>query len=202
MPEEPEMDIREQHETVEEIRHGHEEAEHEGGNGWLRWISLSTAILAVIAAVASLQSGTLVNEALLEQSKAVQYQAQASDQWAYYQAAGIKANTAEQTSDLLAVIPAGAASTQKYKDQSVKYESKKEEITKQAKELEKKRDESEHESDHFMHSHHIFAYCVTFTQVAIALAAIAALTRRRPVWYGSLVLGAIGLGFMIKGFLG
>ena len=44
-----------------------------------------------------------------------------------------------------------------------------------------------------MHRHHGFANAVALFQVSIALGALAALTRARSVWYGSLGLGGIGL---------
>ena len=62
--------------------HVHEKAEH--GASWISWVALSTAILAVLAAVSGLLSGGRVNEAMMNQIEA-------SDQWAYYQAKGIKA---------------------------------------------------------------------------------------------------------------
>ena len=60
--------------------------------GWLTYLALTTAIIAVLAAIASLESGTYSNSALLEKNEAVLLQAKASDQWAYYQAKGIKRN--------------------------------------------------------------------------------------------------------------
>ena len=45
-----------------------------------------------------------------------------------------------------------------------------------------------------MHRHHYFADAVALLQVAIALGAIAALTRRRAAWVGSAILGVIGCG--------
>src|SRR5438046_8244551 len=67
--------------------HLHEEihfhAEH-GGARWISWVALSTAILAVLAAIAGLLSGSHANEAMMDQIKA-------SDQWSYYQAKSIKA---------------------------------------------------------------------------------------------------------------
>jgi hypothetical protein len=48
---------------------------------------------------------------------------------------------------------------------------------------------------HLMHLHHRFAEGVAFFQVAIALGAVAALTRKHLVWLGSLAVGAIGLVF-------
>src|SRR4051812_1801928 len=63
--------------------HIHHSAEH-GGERWISWVALSTAILAVLAAIAGLLSGQHANEAMANQIEA-------SDQWAYYQAKGIKA---------------------------------------------------------------------------------------------------------------
>jgi len=128
-------------------------------------------------------------------------QSQASDQWAYYQAKGLKSNGAKQTADLMAALPAHAESAEKWKAEAERYKEEQKEIDKKARELEKERDEEGRESMHRMHQHHIFAYCVTFTQVAIALSAIAALTRRKPVWYVSLLLGAGGLFVFLAGVL-
>ncbi|MGH9317003.1 MAG: DUF4337 family protein [Thermoanaerobaculia bacterium] len=50
------------------------------------------------------------------------------------------------------------------------------------------------EADHLLARHHGFANAVAVFQVSIALGAVAALTRSRPVWYGSLLLGAGGVG--------
>lgn len=202
MPEEIEIETKELQETIEEIREErHERQEEEKRSGWLKYISLSTAMLAVVAAVGALYSGSLVNEALLEKNKAVLLQAQASDKWAYYQAKGLKSNGASQTADLLAVNPSQAVAAEKWRGEAARYKSDQETIKKEAEDLEKQRDEKGVESEHFMHHHHLFAYCVTFTQVAIALSAIAALTRRKPVWYFSMLAGVFGLGYFIYGFL-
>ena len=43
-----------------------------------------------------------------------------------------------------------------------------------------------------MHRHHGFAKSVAIFQVAIALGAVAVLTRNRLVWFGPLLLGVVG----------
>src|SRR5207247_3463306 len=63
--------------------HIHHHAEH-GGEKWISWVALSTAILAVLAAIAGLLSGSHANEAMMKQIES-------ADQWAFYQAKGIKA---------------------------------------------------------------------------------------------------------------
>ena len=52
-----------------------------------------------------------------------------------------------------------------------------------------------------MHRHHGFAISVAFFQVAIALGAVAALTRNRLVWWASLAVGAAGLVSFVRAFL-
>src|SRR5216683_4203267 len=75
---------------------------------WLQWLALSTALFAVLAAIASLKSGQLANESLLRMNEAALKQAQASDAWSYYQAKGIKQITREVEVDLLGASHAPA----------------------------------------------------------------------------------------------
>src|SRR5579859_570984 len=84
MPEEIEVDTDRLRETIDE------EMEREGG-GLLRKVAMSTALFAALAAIVSLQAGSTVNEALVLKTDSTRLQAQASDQWAYYQAKGLKA---------------------------------------------------------------------------------------------------------------
>src|SRR5262249_28811209 len=93
MPEEPEVETEKLHEMI------HEQLEHAGG-ALLRRVALTTALLAAIAALAAEQAGGTANEALALRTEAAQLQAQASDQWAYYQAKGIKAEVREATANV------------------------------------------------------------------------------------------------------
>src|SRR5437773_917763 len=120
MPDEIDLDPREQQEKIDEHLHG-EHGHEEKLPDWTRMIPLTTAIIAVIAAVAAMQAGALVNEALIEQSQGVQFQAQASDQWAYYQAKGIKGNTAQQTAELLGLSAGGKDRATFYQSEAKRY---------------------------------------------------------------------------------
>ena len=143
MPEEIELDAREQQEKLEEIHRQQEEpGTDKHASNWARLVSLSTAVLAVIAAVAALHSGTLVNEALLEQGKGTQAQAKASDAWAYYQAKSLKQNGAEQTAAILAANPATRDAAARYEAAAKRYDQEKADQMAEAKTLEKERDEA------------------------------------------------------------
>ena len=184
MPEEIELDSDNLRETIDK------EIEREGGK-LLRGIALSTAIFAAFAAVVALQAGATVNEALVLKTEATRLQAQASDQWAFYQAKGIKAAAADAGSQSWLSVgkPAPAALTAKIAKEANDQQA----IRKKAEELEKERDAKSLEADHLLERHHLLADAVALLQVAIALGAVAALTRRRIMWLASMLLGAIGV---------
>src|SRR5256885_16831049 len=93
-------------------------AEH-GGAPWISWVALSTAILAVLAAIAGLLSGHHANEAMMNQIEA-------SDQWGYYQAKSIKASVLE------AKMTLAAAATEKDKEKAAQYQEEQSEIRREA----------------------------------------------------------------------
>ena len=176
----------------------HEEVEHEGGQ-LLKSIAITTAIMAAFAAVAALRAGATVNEALLLKTEATQLQAQASDQWAYYQAKGIKAAVLEGTA--AAWTAAGKPVPPDIIEKQQKYAKEQTEITAAAHEKEHERDQRGAEAEHLLHHHHLFANSVALLQVAIALGAVAALTRIRVVWIGSSLVGLAGIGFFAAAIL-
>jgi len=184
MPEGPEVETEKLREDI------HEELEHEGG-AFLKRIALTTAILAVFAAIAALRAGATVNEALMERTEAARLQAEASDQWAYYQAKGIKAAVEEASRTSWLAI--GKEPPPEYEKEKERRADEQKEISKTGREKEKQRDEKLAESDHLIHLHHRFANAVAIFQVSIALGAVAALTRNRAVWLISILLGAGGI---------
>lgn len=191
MPEEIEIDTDNLRETIDR------EIERAAGS-LLRTIALTTALFAALAAIASLEAGGTVNEALALKTEATRLQAEASDQWGYYQAKGLKAAVADAQKNTWIALdktpPAQLATdSERYADDQKKSREK-------AEALERERDAKSEEGDALMHRHHFFAQSVALLQVAIALGAIAALTRKRAAWIGSTVLGAIGLGFFVYAF--
>ncbi|HKD19444.1 MAG TPA: DUF4337 domain-containing protein [Thermoanaerobaculia bacterium] len=192
MPEGPEVETEKLRETIDE--------EHEHGKeSFLKQIALTTAFFAAFAAISALRAGATINEALMLRTEAARLQAQASDQWSFYQAKGIKAaiDEASRTSWLAM----GKTPPAEYGDRKNRYAAEQKEIEAKAREKEKERDEKIVESEHLLHRHHGFAYAVAIFQVSIALGAVAALTRSRPVWVGSLALGLGGIALVAWTFL-
>ncbi len=149
------------------------------------WVALSTALLAVIAAVAALLAGHAANEALLEQIDA-------ADKWSYYQAKSIKEAVLASKTELLAAL--GKPIDPKDGEKLAGYKSEMGQIKEEA-------ESKEAESASHMHRHVILARAVTCFQIAIALAAVAVLTRKKPLWLGSLVLAAVGVVFFVAGLV-
>jgi hypothetical protein len=184
MPEEPEVETEKLHEAIKE------ELEHEGGR-FLKQIALTTALFAALAAIASLLGGATVNEALVLKTEAARLQSEASDQWAFYQAKGIKA--AVQEASRTSWLSIGKEPPGEYGEKQKRYGEEQVEIQSKAKEFEKQRDEKSAEADHLLHRHHGFANSVAILQVAIALGAVAALGRNKFVWLVSLLSGVSGI---------
>ncbi len=186
MPEGPEVETEKLHETI------HEELHKEGGN-FLRNIALTTAVLAALAAISSLRAGATVNEALRLETRATRLQAEASDQWAYYQAKGIKGAVAEAVQATWSA--AGKPAPPEAAERVARYGREQADIKETAEKLEKEREAHEREAEHLMHLHHRFANAVALFQVAIALGALAALTRKQLVWLVSMGVGVVGIAF-------
>lgn len=132
-------------------------------------------------------------------------QAQASDQWAFFQSKSIKGYVYELQKekfemDLKAnkgLSRALAADYEKriaaYKEKSERYEKEKEEIKKKAEDLEQQRDEAK------LHSA-AFGMAAMFLQIAILLSSIAALMKRKLFWFIGMAGGCFGLVYFFNGF--
>jgi len=159
----------------------HEEAQH-ARESWLRGSALLSALLAVIAAVASLKSGHAINTSMLAQI-------QAAEQWNYYQAKGLKLMLVETEQTLLQQLGKPlAADSQRLQ----KYQAEQEAIKTKAEAL------AESAQRH-LEQHEVLSRAVTISQIAIAIVAIGVLTRRRHFVLVAGVLGIGGLWFLLQG---
>jgi hypothetical protein len=152
---------------------------------WIMMVALTAALLAVLAAVSALMAGHHANEATIDQIKA-------SDQWAFYQAKGIKSSVLETKTAILREMGKGVDANDEAKIKQYKDEQK--EIEKEARELQQS-------SQRHLDLHHGIAQSVTIFQISIAICAIAVLTRKRMLWYGSLLLGVIGSIFLLTAIM-
>ncbi len=156
---------------------------HGGHDRLAMRVALSSVVIAVLAAVSALHAGHHANEAVIEQM-------QAADQWSYFQAKGIKLTVLSANRDLLTALG---------KELPAESLARIEGYKKEQAQIEEKAHESEQASAAHLHHYKTLANGVTLFQVGIAMAAMAVLTRRRPLWYVSLLLGMGGAVFLALG---
>jgi Domain of unknown function (DUF4337) len=166
---------------------------------WLNYLALTTVILAVCATLSTLKGGGF-------SSRSVMSQAQASDQWSYYQAKSIKGYIYDLQKEKLELdlksLKSGASRSvvaeyerkiDAYNQKAKKYDEEKEEIKKKAEDLEKRRDDAQTHSS-------AFGLAAMFLQIAILLSSIAALMKKKFFWLLGLAVGCFGLVYFLDGF--
>ncbi len=166
-----------------------EHAEHaaHSGDPLLMKVSVTIAILAVVAAtigsLETIESGT----ALSKKSESVLLQNRATDQWSYFQAQSIKRNMYD-----IAKLssPAQAAA---YEDKARGYETESESTKTKAEEFGHESDALLEAGEHHEKRHHVLTVGVTMLHVGIAVATLSIIMKgRRWPWYASMVLGVFG----------
>jgi preprotein translocase subunit SecF len=166
------------------------------GAGLAQYVAIFTAILATIGAIISYQGGHSQNEALYFKNEAVLKKADASNQWAYYQGKSTKQNLAE----LAEGLTNNAEQKAKYAAEIKRYKGEKDEIKKEAERLEKLSLEADKKSEHALSPHDKLAQSMTLIQIAISLASICVLTRRRWMLGVAGVAAAAGLVYWVLAF--
>ena len=150
-------------------------------------LAVVTAILATAGALFSYMAGATQAEASLDKNNAAISKTEAADQWNFYQAKSGKEALANLAS---ALVP--DAKRDFYVKEAARYKAEKQTILDKAEQLEKVSKNWDQASDREMESHHRWAQATTILQVSIALAAIALLTRKRWLEWGTIALGLSG----------
>ncbi|MBI5236321.1 MAG: DUF4337 domain-containing protein [Deltaproteobacteria bacterium] len=171
------------------------------GANWTSWVALSTAALAVAAALTTLYMGKFSSRTVLSQM-------QESDQWAYYQAKSIKGHAYELQREKLELeltmykakgaLPSEVKNAYDktigaYVETVKRYDAERKEIKEKAEALSKVKEDSQLRAGKF-------AYGLILLQIAIMLSSIASITKKPLLWYFGLGLGVVGVFFFIDGF--
>ncbi|MBI3100573.1 MAG: DUF4337 domain-containing protein [Burkholderiales bacterium] len=176
--------------ALEHATHGgHHEAAHDEGGSMTNQIAMFTAIIATVGAIFAYMGGATQANAGLYKNDAAIKKTEASNQWNYFQAKSTKQSLAEVSRDLTPNTEEKA----KYQAKIDRYEKEKNDIKAAAEKLEQEATEWDKKSDAQMHQHHRWAQATTALQVAIALAAIALLTKKKWLEYAMFGVGAIGV---------
>lgn len=154
-------------------------------------VSFSISVLAVLVALVTVLSHRAHTTAVLDQARA-------SDEWGLYQAKKIRQTSIQSTSDLLVVLapnnPAAVARLQDYKTHTAKWDADLAESERKARGLEEQVEGAEHKAGRFDAGEALL-------QIAVVLASITLLTRKRLYWIVALGLGALGATFAAFGYL-
>lgn len=175
------------------VEHAAEHANTDHGqHGMTNQIAMFTAIIATVGAIFSYMGGATQASAGLFKNDAAIKKTEAANQWAYYQSKSTKQSLTELAYEL--------AAENKKPGLAVKlerYEQEKNAITQKAEALEAESLALDERSEAQMHQHHRWAQATTALQVAIALAAIALLTRKKWLEWG--MFGVAGIGVAVGG---
>ena len=189
--------MEEEYEVPSPHEHAMEDAAENDGQGLTQKIALMTAILATVGALVSYQSNSAQNEAMFLKNQSILKQAEASDQWAFYQAKSVKSHLDEAMATLATDPDIKARFTADKKRED------KEKVMIQS-EAQKLQDESRQlgqESDAKLRPHERLALALSALQIAIALAAITVLTKRRWLLWGSIAFAVIGVLTAVSAFM-
>lgn len=177
--------------------HVHHEATS-GHNGFATRIAVLTACLATLGALCSYQSGKTMTDAVLLKNEAAMRKTEAADHWAFYQAKGIKQMLTENAAEL-AKEPASQSAL---RSKAKQYQEDKDQLQRQARALEGQANTLNDESEQVIHLHHRWAQAMMIIQIAISLAAITILTKKRWLYFSALAAAVSGLLLAILGLLG
>ena len=174
--------------------------EKEKKDAWTKYVSLTMVCLAVLTAIASQRGGGYTTRTLTQMNEATFNQANASDQWAFFQAKSIKQNLYEIAREQLSKTGEApdAKQLEKVTAKIDKYEQEKGGITKEAKGFEHKRDAARQAATQAAEHAKQMGLAVSMFQVAIAIGGICLVVKMKPLWFVSLALSAYAIFKMFQ----
>ncbi len=178
------------HDTPLEAHEHAEHAEHAAHDPFTGRVSITIAVLAVLAAASGSLETVEAGKAITSSSEAVLKQDQATDNWGLSNSKAVRKNlyviaAAEDPSKADAFSKAEAKNDQ---DEAKSREK--------AQDFEKERDALLAESRSHEERHHWLTAAATLVEVGIAISTVAIITRRRWFWIGAIVLGVAGCGLL------
>jgi hypothetical protein len=192
-------DLNELKALVAELRAEHvAQKEKEKRERWVKYVSLTMVVVAVLAAVATLKGGGFSTRSLKEMNEATFNQTQASDQWSFFEAKSIKQNLYQLELERLtnASVP-DAVAVAKMKTKVDKYEKDKEDITAKAKQFEAARDAARDRATAAAEHSKGMGLAITLFQVAIAMGAMCLIVKKKPMWFAAMFFATLAAAQMV-----
>jgi len=179
--------------SSEELHELQERAEHAKHDPSVAPVSLTMAVLAVLVAVVSLLGHRASTEEVMKR-------AEASDQWAYYQAKSIRGHEDKLFAALTGIANSSNPEAltkvrEEYLQESDRYRDEQNEIQKMAQELEQEVTAAHKRADRYDLGE-------VFLEIALVITSITLLSGRRIFWHTGFLMAAIGIALAVIGALG
>jgi hypothetical protein len=179
--------------------------ERERRESWTKYVSLTIVIIAVIAAIAAQSGGKYGSEGLTGLNNATYFQTQASDQWSYYEAKSIKQKQYELARDGLlhsaATDPKVADLVKTYEDQIAADKKSQADAKAEAKKFEDQRDQNRKIAELASSKGGKMGMAISLFSVAVAVASICLVTKKKPLWFMSMALSAGAIFEMVRAYM-
>jgi len=184
---------------LEELE-AHEHAEHAGhaahaADPLISRVTLTIAVMAVLAAVGATLETTEGDKTIVSKNEAVIQQNQATDAWNFYQAKSLKKNLYALAADQ------GGPKAADYAKIAAQNGADQTGIAKQAKGFEAARDRWSEQAEVHERRHGRLTIASTLLHMAIAIATLAIILRRRWPWGTAMILTAAGLALAAWAYL-
>ncbi|HEY0267168.1 MAG TPA: DUF4337 family protein [Rhizomicrobium sp.] len=178
----------------------HEHAEHaehaaHARDPFISRVSITVAILAVMAAAAGSLETVEGGRAITESSEAVLAQDKATDSWNEYQADSLKRHMYE------IAAAAGGPKAADYAGEIGKDREGQDKARDKAREVEKERDARLRQSAVHEQRHHWLTGAATLIEIGIALSTVAIITGKRAFWFSAIGLGGVGAALFATAYL-
>lgn len=175
-----------------------DELEERRDKTFSRRVALTTAVYAVILAIASLGAGNAMKHMLLAQQ-------QSSDQWAFYQAKVIRehlyrAQALVMQAELADVAAARGPRQERQQELAARFSEEEKRYNAEKKDIEKDAKRLEHERDHYRQRDRYFEFAEVFLQIAIVCSSVAILASSRAMYGFSMVMAVLGVLSTLNGF--
>lgn len=177
-----------------------EQIEHHavhGKDNFASKIAVLTACLATVGALCGYEGGKTLTEATLVKNESAIVKTEAADKWSFFQAKSIKQSLAENSAD----NTTNEILKEKFLKKAETYSKDKNTIQEEAKKLDEKAESLNKESEEIIHHHHRWAQAMMALQIAISLAAITILTKKKWMFFTSLGVSLVGLILTVMGFI-
>jgi hypothetical protein len=164
---------------------------------WTQWVALTTTIIAVCAALSTLKGGS-------NSTKTQLLTTQETNKWSYFQSKSVKQHICEEQKMMLEIEKLKNPNPETLELINKNLEITTQDIARYDKEKAEIKIEAEAQNklgSDFKEHAGSFHIATMFLQICIMLSSVGVLIKRKILWYVGVILGFIGILYMVNGFL-